>query len=191
MQDMALQIGHWHVPLRPGCASGGCWVLLGAAGRRAEILPTQVPDCFQRYLAWRRCNDLQAGPLPRSSRAVHDRGASGASLCRFFFCFSSLTDSIVNRFSLAIVAPALGPILGRFHIRCAVGGSSSHLLESPFVPGILRLAGSRGVVGCGVGGRTPQGKDVKRPIANPSQSRPQARFWQGCWLGGIAIPPRS
>jgi hypothetical protein len=170
----------------PAAARLCFWWLLGAAGRRAERLSPRA-----RYVPWLlflavpclgRCNDLQAGALPRSSRAVHDRGC-------FFLSFSFLLTFFiaVNRFSLPLLPLSpLSPRLSRSHNRpvssqmCTCEGSS-HLLESRWFLGFCDLRVSRGVVGCGVGdaqelkwGITPQSKGLKRleqPITLPPRDR--------------------
>jgi hypothetical protein len=125
----------------PAAARLCFWWLLGAAGRRAERLSPRA-----RYVPWLlflavpclgRCNDLQAGALPRSSRAVHDRGASFLSFSFFLSFFI-----VVNRFLLTLLPLLLR--LSRFHARpvsypmCSFEGSS-HLLESQLFLGFCDL----------------------------------------------------
>jgi hypothetical protein len=161
-------------------AAGRCW----PSSRREIIAPGEVRTwlLFPAVPCLGRCNDLQAGALPRSSRAVHDRGC-------FFLSFSFLLTFFiaVNRFSLPLLPLSpLSPRLSRSHNRpvssqmCTCEGSS-HLLESRWFLGFCDLRVSRGVVGCGVGdaqelkwGITPQSKGLKRleqPITLPPRDR--------------------
>jgi hypothetical protein len=118
---MALQIGHWHVPLRPGCASGGCWALLAVAQRDYRPGRGTYPGCcFQRYLAWDVATICRRELCPAAAVPFM---IGGASSCRFLFCSPSSSPSTASRSHCCHCRHcrpgSLGPIIGRFHLRCA------------------------------------------------------------------------